>query len=596
MQQVRRNDSGTSVLHEHLTDNAQPQAGFNAGAQDPSRSSFQDTAQTTTAKTPWYKTRKFIIIQIVLAIFGIILLFLLLFPIVTAIAQATISKSSLNVDSVEITNPQNGSFGLHLKGFAAHTGGIPAKIWFTEPIKVGWVVDDSGNGLPLGSMNLSVLAATHHRAVIDQETSLVIEHPEQFANFTKSMITQQNFTWLLTSDNLRVQAVKFPVSHGIKFKKYLTLNGLNSFNGAVQLTDFQLPQDAPDGQGIEFAATTTLNNTSPFALSLGTAVFELSYKNVTLGQGSSTNTTIVPGNNSLTLKGTLIPQNGQDNLAIVSELFTNFLNGDTSPVIAKGVSTTQADGSTIDWLSQGLQALSLTVPFVEASGAITPIKAIDIGSFAFAFNSSLPWNPLASSDSITARMALPFGFNLNISQISNSFNIVNMQNEIVAGLATPLGASTSDVRVLSPTDTEGTINITISNTSLSCPDPQHPAFASFNQLLTSSDEVQFFLVGNSSAIANLSIGAIKLDPIKVNVSTSLKGLQGLNKTGMTTIHGTDVIGGVANEGIQLDINVSIENPSNLDLETGDLSMYLFFHSALFLIFFLLPLPSPPAVP
>ena len=69
--------------------------------------------------------------------------------------------------------------------------------------------------------------------------------------------------------------------------------------------------------------------------------------------------------------------------------------------------------------------------------------------------------------------------------------------------------------------------------------------------LTSSDIAEFRLVGNSSATANLSIGQITLNPIKVNVSTQLFGLQGLK--GMTHIEGVDVVGGTADH-INLNIN------------------------------------------
>ena len=69
--------------------------------------------------------------------------------------------------------------------------------------------------------------------------------------------------------------------------------------------------------------------------------------------------------------------------------------------------------------------------------------------------------------------------------------------------------------------------------------------------LTNSELAEFRLVGNSSAIANLSIGQITLDPIKVNVSTHLLGLQGLK--GMTVIEGVDVAGGTTDH-INLNIN------------------------------------------
>jgi hypothetical protein len=47
--------------------------------------------------------------------------------------------------------------------------------------------------------------------------------------------------------------------------------------------------------------------------------------------------------------------------------------------------------------------------------------------------------------------------------------------------AQPLGASTSAITVLSPTDTEGTINITIVNSVLNATDPEHGSFAAFSK-------------------------------------------------------------------------------------------------------------------
>lgn len=97
---------------------------------------------------------------------------------------------------------------------------------------------------------------------------------------------------------------------------------------------------------------------------------------------------------------------------------------------------------------------------------------------------------------------------------------------------------------------------------------------------------EFQLTGHSRAVANTSIGQITLDPINVNVTTSLNGLQGLK--GMTNIETVDVTGGTL-QGISLAIqgylllpmsnyaylimffSVSIHNPSSLILNVGDLS-------------------------
>lgn len=84
-------------------------------------------------------------------------------------------------------------------------------------------------------------------------------------------------------------------------------------------------------------------------------------------------------------------------------------------------------------------------------------------------------------------------------------------------------------------------------------------------------ESNFQLVGHASAIANLSIGQLTLDPINFNVTSKLSGLRGLK--GDTTITSVDVIGG-SSDALLLAINVSIYNPSNLILSTGDLSKYI----------------------
>jgi hypothetical protein len=90
-------------------------------------------------------------------------------------------------------------------------------------------------------------------------------------------------------------------------------------------------------------------------------------------------------------------------LVQVSQLFTNYLNGVVSPVIATGVSTLQNDGSTVSWLSSGLQALNLSVPLVSPT-PIDPIRAITIGDFALVFSEDTPWAPSAASNSVKASL------------------------------------------------------------------------------------------------------------------------------------------------------------------------------------------------
>ncbi len=61
-------------------------------------------------KTPFYKRRWFLIFQVIACLVGIGLLFVLLFPVVKAIAQRIVDDSNLNVDRVTISEPTNTSY------------------------------------------------------------------------------------------------------------------------------------------------------------------------------------------------------------------------------------------------------------------------------------------------------------------------------------------------------------------------------------------------------------------------------------------------------------------------------------------------------
>jgi len=69
------------------------------------------------------------------------------------------------------------------------------------------------------------LSAKSKRATLNQTSTFNVSDSAAFGDFTTAMITKPNFTWILESNNLRVNALKFPVAKGIHFKKSVTLNG-----------------------------------------------------------------------------------------------------------------------------------------------------------------------------------------------------------------------------------------------------------------------------------------------------------------------------------------------------------------------------------
>ena len=98
-----------------------------------------------------------------------------------------------------------------------------AQISFTQPLRVSWV--NGSQEVPLGLFNLEPLSVKKKRAYINQTTDFTITDQNAFGRFTQHLITSNNFTWRLRSDDLNVRALKFPVSKGVKFQKDLTLSG-----------------------------------------------------------------------------------------------------------------------------------------------------------------------------------------------------------------------------------------------------------------------------------------------------------------------------------------------------------------------------------
>lgn len=433
---------------------------------------------------------------------------------------------------------------------------------------------DNETELPIGEMTLDSLVAKNKRAMINQTTEFTVTDEDAFGQFTAAMITQKEFTWRLASDHLKVNAAAFPQAKNLRFRKDVTIPGINSFAGGVVLKSFALPGQNPAG-GIKFTTTTTLTNSSPFTVDLGTVAFDLYYQGLNLGRGTSSGVVIQPGENDVTLAGTMVPHTGTSDLTKIGKLFTAYLNGEAAPVQAKGVSTRQTDGTTISWLSDGISALTLEVP-LKSPNPINAIQSIDIGYLNLTFTEQTAWSPMTTTDELTAKMSLPFGFGMEVSEIANSFSIVQ-QNKSLASLSSPLSDASSNIQVISSTLTQGTIEITLAESPLQVPSNAHNQFASFNADLTKSQSVAFQLVGSAKTVATLPIGSITLDPIKFNVTSTLPGLQGLN--GYTWIDGVDVIGGTPDY-LELGITVTIYNPSGLNLQAGDLTTQLYSGSSL----------------
>ncbi|GAA5937070.1 uncharacterized protein JCM15063_000146 [Sporobolomyces koalae] len=532
---------------------------------------------TPYAKKPIYKSRKAQILCPILTLVTLVVgVALLVFPILRAVALHTLSVSVLHIDASNITFPTNNSFTLTLEGQVKKVGVFPARIHFEEPVYVTWTAPEAPfTELHLGHFNLAYIGVAAGHGRIKQQTEFNIDDEPAFARFTEYLITQEAFTWRLRSKNVKAVAFGFiGTASGLDFVKDLTLPAMANMTD-ISITDFQLPGDDPAG-GISLSVQTKLTNPSAFGVEIGVLTVSLYYGDLLLGPAhSTTGVNLTAGVNYIHLVGRLLPyENDPAALAQLSTLFSAYLNGETIPVQARGLSINLPGNENIAWLTAGIQALTLNVPLRSPTGRIAPIKSITIEELSLQFDPATPYAPTANSSDVSATFGLPFGFSLNIVQLQNQFGIVDNRT-VVASLSSPYGNSQTNILSRDAGYTYGDISLDLPLAPLQIGPSyeNHLAFDQFTYDLTTGNGSAFTLIGNTSAVTDTPLGQVKLTDIAFAVPAGLIGLESLASY-PTLIRSVDVVGGTK-DAILLNITVGLTNPSNLDLEVGDVTFQLF---------------------
>ncbi|WFD26547.1 hypothetical protein MNAN1_001530 [Malassezia nana] len=534
--------------------------------------------------TPYAKkifSHKLLLFTVIfLPIFIIFNLFLIAIPILWGVANHTLNVSVMHIYSSNITSPLNDSFHLTMEGQVKKAGVFPAQLYFNAPVHVFWNTpptdDQPMKEVQLGTFPLARIGVAAGHGRLKQLTHFTITDQEAFVEFTKYMVTQPSFTWRLKCDDVHIEAFAFlPTFRNLGLSKDVVFNGMDNMKD-VKILDFKLPGADPAG-GISYEAVTSLTNPSPFGIQLGVLTTELSYKGVVLGPGYSENLNMTPGVNIVTLKGRLIShEQNQTELEIIGELFTQYLNYDISPVIARGVSVSPPEGYPTTWLSEGIKALTIHVPF-QSPYPLNPIKSITIKQFNLTYGpDSDPYAPTASSNSLEATLALPFGFPLNILSTKNEITIVNEVNgKPIISVNGVYSKAATELTIVSAGQLQGTLYLTLNPSPMQLPsqtDESRQEFQQFQKAFTFSKEVIDLYNGSSSVISDMPIGRVNLRDIKFSVESGLLGLQGLNQF-PTLIQGVDVVGGT-HDGIELSVNTSIYNPSNVNVAVGDVTLLM----------------------
>ncbi|KAG0305312.1 hypothetical protein BGZ97_001149 [Linnemannia gamsii] len=508
---------------------------------------------TKPATRPFYKRRKYWYFCAVMTVLAIAIgVPLALFVILPKVAQLILNNSTMSFKNIQITNPTNTSLQMSMDGDLGNTGPFAATIEFPEPIKVFY------GDTELGDMTLPPTKASGGSGKLVADAQFNIKDQGAFGSFSADMMNKANFVWVLKS-KVTIKALGRTVSD-LELDKALTLDGMGGFPD-VKILKFDLPSDAAGGQGINLVIDTAMNNPSPIGITLGTIVLDIGFNGTALGQVRATGASLMGKSESvLNLTGIMTPQTTPEGLATVSSLFSAYIAGGTSVTSAKGVSVLPDGVNEVGWLSTGLKSMALNVPLIAPPG-LNIIQSITLGPMGMNWTNADAYAPLANSPGVVAGFKMPFGFSLNVTQVQNSMTVIYNNKDMATLNALEWGAA------VTTKDANGTaINFALPPTPFAIAADAHADFDDFVTKLTVGASQPFTVRGTAGTVAITPIGEVRITGIPFKSDVALSGLQGL-KTDPTVINSLTVIGGTT-AGLQIALNLTMVNPSQLSIDTG----------------------------
>ncbi|KAI9228049.1 MAG: hypothetical protein DHS80DRAFT_23677 [Piptocephalis tieghemiana] len=550
-----RQESGTFGIR--LADTSDPHHSY-ANAPPPPTS----PAKPLTPERPnrFFRTRKRMYLCLCFLLFLLLLIILIpliILVIVPAVAQSAINGSKMSITSAHITSPKEDSFVMRMSGLVTDTGPFDAEIEMATPIQV------YSDGVLLGEMMMDPISSKAGvGAKLESSPTFRVTNKDGFGDFSGRMLRTESFTWTLDGE-VNIHAMGMTLT-GIRLQKDITMKGMNNFPG-VKILAFDLPSNHPDG-GITLSITSSLVNPSPIGMEVGDMAFDITYRDMKIGEAEATSVNLLPGVNEIQMQGRMIPQSSSEGLDVVSDMFTRYMAGETSPMSCIGTRTRPNSLSPpLSWLQKGFAGMKLDVPFPGAKN-LKLIQKVEIGSMDMTFTPNTAYSPSASSSAVYASFKMPFAFPLEMRQVEQDISILDGGSELIH-MTTPWSPA-------SGSSAEGIMTTGFDNAAMEVLKGQEALFDRFVYDLNMDASKSFTMRGQANAVASTAVGDVTIRGIKFEDTVSLLGLKGLNSEPIT-VNSMKLTGGTPDYLI-IDMVVGMINPSNVGISVGHVEMDAYY--------------------
>ncbi|KAF8984175.1 hypothetical protein BGZ46_008689 [Entomortierella lignicola] len=473
-----------------------------------------------------------------------------LVPLVgTPIAQILVEQSVLAFDAIKILSPSEASFQTDIVGAITNTGPLDAQIQFPEAVTISF------SGKVLGSLVMpSVNASAGKGADLNlTAVAFTVTDTAAFSDFNVFAVNNEKFEWIVSASGIIVNAMGVSLP-GVNMTKTVTLDGFNSLSG-LQLLSYVIT--TIDDQGLHMVISASVPNPSTIGMTIPLSTFNTAFQGKVLGPAVAQDLTLIPhSTSSFALNATISTGNG-DMTPYLTGIFQNALSEVPTELDAQG---SGAPG--VSWLDAAIKSLNLHTslpPLTEP-----PIDSVSIDAMSMDFTcDTCTWAPNAIS-TITAKTNLPFANGAPIVQLSQHVKILDKSGQLVGTLNTPYASANASGSLVTTSTPSAPLTIG---------DESHNIFESFIGDLSQAATYQLGLNGTSDSILDLgALGKIEVKGIKLDVVSTLDGLQGLKSIDFIASLGLDSIEVDSVMYIRMKALVNIHNPSKLTLTIGDLAL------------------------
>ncbi|KAJ5086195.1 hypothetical protein N7532_010966 [Penicillium argentinense] len=280
---------------------------------------------------------------------------------IPAIAQRIVDDTDLPIYGAQILNPKPDRVS-----FTLHTSlDVPLGLRIrTDPFDLRLFDRNISPTDPYITVGLPTYSLKGKTDMIITRNDTRILNQGQFVETLTRAVYNEKFTLSAKGSTVgHLGALKAPLT----LNKDVELNGLNKLSGfSIQSARLLFPNES---NGNNLVGTANLPNHSVFTFALGNVTLNLKSVNLTIGQATIENVVLRPGNNPVSLKGTLDIDTVLDNLEDMLAAQKSALEDGDVELSASGNSTVY-DGIHIDYYEEILNNLTLTtrIPILEVLG------------------------------------------------------------------------------------------------------------------------------------------------------------------------------------------------------------------------------------